>query len=185
MTKKDRRDKIDVLCRTVQNTLAEIKLEYEILASSPDTDEAYERGLNDAWDLAIKIELPVKNGGFTPRELCDIFGDESPDEIFSKLTASEALTKVHEYEERQKAEAESATIKLWDELALTTDENVKLIVTAVSEDGTVYGVLSKNFPAFDMKAGQLLYDVDLSEWHKTGRNFSETANLFRTIFGGG
>lgn len=62
-------------------------------------NESYNRGLNDAWELAKKIVLPDHLGGYTVDELKDIFGKNTFAPLMDTLTAQEALAKVKAYEE--------------------------------------------------------------------------------------
>lgn len=68
-----------------------------------NSDE-YERGLNDAWELARKICDEIINGGYTSTELRNIFGSASTSNVFH-YTYQEALAKVEEYEKKKTGEA--------------------------------------------------------------------------------
>ena len=57
--------------------------------------EAYQNGLEDAWDLVKKIFK------MTGTDVKEIFGDFLIHHIMSQYTASEALQKIREYEEKQ------------------------------------------------------------------------------------
>jgi hypothetical protein len=63
-------------------------------------DELYNKGLNDAWELAKKIALPSHMGGYTANELVEIFGKYIYKSVLYTFTPQEALAKVKEYEER-------------------------------------------------------------------------------------
>lgn len=62
-------------------------------------DEAYNKGLDDAWELAKKIVLPDHLGGYTVDELKDIFGKNTFASLMNTFTPQEALAKVKAYEE--------------------------------------------------------------------------------------
>lgn len=62
--------------------------------------KTYEDGLNEAWEAARKV---VCDEGYNYTELERIFGKKSPSRILETLTASEAIAKIEEYEEKQKA----------------------------------------------------------------------------------
>lgn len=85
---------------------------------------AYEQGLNDAWECARKISMPENEGGMSVKALQSIFGKAR--EIFN-CTASEAIAKIKEYEDKQKQDAE---IKVGYEVYNIDREN-KRIVTAI------------------------------------------------------
>ena len=63
------------------------------------TDDTYNKGLNDAWELVKKIVLSEGDGGYSCEELENIFGYWSPVSIFKAFTPQEALAKVKAYEE--------------------------------------------------------------------------------------
>jgi len=98
-------------------------------ADTPFTDteeaeeKAYNRGLNDAWECARKLVHP-RLGGYTEEQKQRIFGEYvSSDSILQNFSASEAITKIKEYEDKQKQDAE---IKVGDEV--TTKRGSKGIV---------------------------------------------------------
>ena len=105
-------------------------------AATPFTDteeaekKAYEQGLNDAWECARKISMPENEGGMSVKALQSIFGKAR--EIFN-CTASEAIAKIKEYEEKQKADDE---IKVGYEVYNLDREN-KRIVTAIDGDKAI------------------------------------------------
>lgn len=89
------------------------------------TDDDYNEGLNEAWELAKKIILPYHLGGYTADELEDIFGKGSFTPLMNTLTVQEALAKVKAYED------ECDEIKVGD--VVTTRGSVfESIVTNVS-----------------------------------------------------
>lgn len=65
------------------------------------TDEAYNKGLNDAWKLARKIILPSLMGGYTADEIKNIFDKNTYILVMSDFTPQEALAKVKPYEEKR------------------------------------------------------------------------------------
>lgn len=71
-----------------------------------DTEEAekraYEDGMNAAWEVARKLVHP-RLGGYTEEQKQRIFGEYvSSDSILQNYTASEAIAKIKEYEDKQK-----------------------------------------------------------------------------------
>jgi hypothetical protein len=91
------------------------------------TDESYNKGLNDAWELAKKIEISSYDGGYTGKELMEMFGTISFNKIFADLTPQEALTKVKQYEERNE-------IKKGDVVNDSVGETLVLRI----DDGRIY-----------------------------------------------
>lgn len=103
-------------------------------------NEAYQRGLNDAWEAARKIVT------WPDRSLVnsDTFDLDPGESIFTKYSASEAIAKLKAYEE-QKAKDE---IKVGDEVNWLGDcfivtrifqpHNMKEQCDGIDDDGCVY-----------------------------------------------
>lgn len=88
-------------------------------------DEDYNKGLNDAWELAKKIVLPRRDGGYSWQKFERIFDYRDYDSVLKAFTPQEALAKVKEYEERDE-------IKVRDVVKLK-GLSCKAIVTRVTE----------------------------------------------------
>lgn len=96
-----------------------------------DTEEAekraYEQGLKEAWECARKLMLSSDcDGGMERKDINEIFG-VSEYYALKDFTASEAIAKIREYEEKQKIDDE---IKVGYEVYNLDREN-KRIVTAI------------------------------------------------------
>lgn len=65
-------------------------------------EDAYNRGLNDAWNLAKKIKLGGNKDSLSALNLKTIFGTVSINSIFNTYTPQEALAKIEAYEKEQK-----------------------------------------------------------------------------------
>ena len=59
--------------------------------------KTYEDGLNEAWDLARKLTHP-SYGGYSEKELKNIFGTGSSDYILTSMTSEEVKEKIQHYE---------------------------------------------------------------------------------------
>lgn len=121
----------------------------------------YQKGLSDAWDAAKKIYLPVEYGGIPADALRQIFNNKSASGIFKKVSASEAIEKIRQYEQEKKEKEEQ--IQVGDEVIIRYK---KAVVTEITDsfvrimysDGSGYALFSKNMT-------------------KTGRNFPEIAEI--------
>ena len=85
-------------------------------------NEAYQRGLDDAWEAARKIVCDDELGWNT---LLHIFNRGNFDGIFGDFSPSEAIAKLKAYEENQKADDE---IKVGDEV-IDTQSGTRFCVT--------------------------------------------------------
>ena len=69
-----------------------------------DIEAAYQRWLDDAWKCMEKICAEVIDGGLDSNTLKQIFGTAIIVNIFKTNSASEAMAKLKEYEEKQTEE---------------------------------------------------------------------------------
>ena len=86
-------------------------------------DEGYNKGLNDAWELAKKLWHN------TPRKNDDIYGIEYYIDITNEYTPQEALAKLEAYEKEQVFNVGDVVIGI--------NDGVKGVVVKVKED-TIY-----------------------------------------------
>lgn len=132
-------------------------------------DEAYQRGLSDAWEAARKIAVSAERGGFSFAELSNIFGTRKTDVIFAENTAAKAIEKIRAYEERKKAEKEK--VKVGDEVIIA---GVTGIVTKVPEGD------EKRVCYMDA-SGTVYCNNAYADIHKTGRHFPQIAELLKQM----
>lgn len=62
--------------------------------------DGYDKGLNDAWELAKKLELNEVDGGFSNDKIAKTFGC-TVYSVFEIFTPQEAIAKLKAYEEAQ------------------------------------------------------------------------------------
>lgn len=137
-----------------------------------DTEEAekkaYNRGLNEAWDVARKLVHP-RLGGYTEEQKQHIFGEYvSSDSILQNFTASEAIAKIKAYEDKQKQDAE---IKVGDEV---THNGAKFIVLNIDSQTSVYCLDT---------IGRTPIFTNIHNLTKTGRHFDQIAEVLAELRG--
>lgn len=136
--------------------------------------DAYQEGLNDAWECFKKLVYPVKDGGFSTERLCEIFGTSLPSHIIRDFSPSEAIQKIKDYEERKKQK--DAEICVGDEVYTSLDENFKYIVTRIYRyDELVANLLSQN--------GTWGRVMKLSNLHKTGKHYDAIEEVLKELRG--
>ena len=90
---------------------------------------SYVKGLNDAWECARELMLSTEDSGIDNEKIEEIFG-YSYYYVLKDYSASEAIAKIKEYEEKQKKADE---IHVGDEVYNLDLENVR-VVTAIYND---------------------------------------------------
>lgn len=130
----------------------------------------YERGCQDAWELAKNIMTDVYSGGYTSGEIRLIFDTVLPTKVFANYTALEALEKVREYEEKKAKEKQK--LVRGDEV-IADGGGIKFKGIFCGENDRYYWVISP-----DEAVPQKLPKDDVYEWvlTKTGKHVD--------IFGG-
>lgn len=89
-------------------------------------DEAYQKGLDDAWECARKIVCFSEDGGISVDNLFDIFSTSIYSEIFRDFSVSEAMERIKAYEDEHKIRV-GDEVKAWYGNAIVTcvDEKAK------------------------------------------------------------
>ena len=123
---------------------------------SPKIDEAYQRGLNDAWDVARKIFS--MDGEVRETLLHNCFFKD----IIENISASEAVKKIRQYEKQEE-------IKVGNEV---DGEGGRGIITKISNDGDHFNIMWEN--------GSTGYYM-IEDFKKTGRHFPEIAEVLKKM----
>jgi hypothetical protein len=120
---------------------------------------SYQRGLDDAWDAARKI-VEMSDPPYW-----EVF-DEYKNELFGKITASEAIEKLKAYEEKQKADE----LNVGDELEHTVSgyTSKAIFLEKIEDDEDWYkclfwtgcGVTILSYPKSQFKRTGKHYDID-------------------------
>lgn len=112
-------------------------------------DKTYADGLNDAWELAKKIVLGIKDGGFDSNRVMDVFGF-TPYYVLREFTVAEAIAKIETYEKEKE-------IKVGD----VVSDNCSFGLVTRKEGGLLYVMMA------DGSCGE---DEEPESWHKTGKH---------------
>lgn len=126
--KADMQKKLD---DAYQKGLEEGKKAFDLLDAERDAE--YERGLNDAWDAARKINLEVYEGGLSVSDLEKIFAIGGNCAVMRTFTAKEAIDRI------QAHEAEKGEIHVGDEVRRISDGVKYVVVDPKNEFGRVCG----------------------------------------------
>ena len=131
----------------------------EVESHAEVTADAYQCGLNDAWETVRKIASDNAGQNYS------IFGQHFTVEILNTHSASECIEKIRQYEQRQEEQ-----IRVGDEVA--TDAGNRASVLYEDPDGTqVFVFKSDGTAAWWTK----------SALHRTGRNFPEIAEVLQKM----
>ena len=156
-----------IQCQTIvlkSDEIEELNSDYINEHFSDIQDTAYQRGLEDAWNVARKIAVETDDGGVSISALYEMFGTESMCMIMKNNTVYDVTDKLKAYEEKQKTDDE---IKVGDEVYCKGDDT--------SDSGVVTWVGKKSIYAMwqDGSAGEVQKD----EFIKTGRHFDISSIL--------
>ena len=143
-------DKANELHKNIRQMMGELKHEYDCLynylISKPDADEAYKKGLDEAWELAKRLIRQTSPDDLRRMGFGDSIRHENLDAIvLTNFTASEALAKLRDYEEKKNAEDEA--VKVGDEVTYTFTDNGGVefnsrFVVCIIENGLAGGINS-------------------------------------------
>ena len=122
-------------------------------------EEAYQRGLDDAWEAAKKLSWTEKYGGYG--ECLDKVFDRTDSFDFFDYLPSEAIAKLKAYEEKQKADDK---IEVGDEVT-DLQSGANFVVTHFWENN--HGEMAVNGFNNDCSA----FSATLDKVSKTGRHF--------------
>lgn len=135
---------LDELRRRGTFSIAEIK------------EDAYEQGLNDAWEIAKKLTYPTEEGGIGVDTRCGLFGDSSILRVMYRFSFGEIKGIIDKYEERKKIK-EGDIIEILEQKAvvLAIDGELASVYVVDNDDGKVQEVelhrLKKVGPSIDVK----------------------------------
>ena len=124
--------------------------------------EAYQRGLNDAWDTVRKIR------GMTWNEQKEVFGTDYFTDIIA-LPASECIEKIRQYEQEQKE------LKVGDEVERIINGEVDSKAVFLEDNEGYYRCLFWTGCCFTT----LSYQKE--QFRKTGRHFDEFATVLEKM----
>lgn len=141
-----------------------------------DDSTAYERGLNDAWECARKMLLSDEDGGIALSDILKIFGMTQYYAI-KRFSATEAIAKIKEYEEKQ---AKDAEIKVGDEV-IYHGRGARI----GAHDGAIGVVLGteKDWVEVKFKSTWNCVSVCKDTLTKTGRHFPQIEEVLEQMKG--
>ena len=123
-------------------------------------DEAYQAGLNDAWEAARRIVVDTDHGGLALGTLSGIFGTQSYSYIMRENTAQQAIDKIKAYEHK-----DSDRIEVGDEVDWDGD---KYVVTYLNYSFETSEITDYDLLAYD---GSVVDHVKKCTFTKTGKHY--------------
>ena len=123
-------------------------------------DEAYQVGLNDAWEAARRIVVDTDHGGLALGTLSEIFGTQSYSYIMRENNAQEAIAKIKAYDDKH-----SDRIEVGDEVEWDGD---KYVVTYLNYDIETSEITDYDLLAYD---GSVVDHVKKCAFTKTGKHY--------------
>lgn len=169
MTKEEHAAKIDEIIRKNRAIKAIISTQNDKLNKlsnmRDDAEEAYQRGLNDAWECAREIALDVEEGGISVKALRDVFNVNTCYSIFRMYSAQEAIAKIAEYEKQKNA------IKIGDEVKFNHDD-IKATVMDQSDKEGMWWLYTEN---------GCIEEWQDAYFRKTGRTFPQIEEVLKAM----
>ena len=162
---------VDVIAR---EDLEELNSDYINEHYGSLQDEAYQRGLDDAWEAAQRVVCRTEAGGMTLDTLQKVFGVISPVIIMQSNTAQEAIDKIKAYDDKH-----FDRIEVGDEVVFETEGAEPFVILhkyyddAGHPSGYRYFVYAQN--------GEVLIFNEGDGPKKTGRHFQETNKLLEAM----
>ena len=98
-------------------------------------DEAYQAGMDKAWEAAQKVACKTEAGGMTLDTLQKVFGVISPATIMQSNTAQQAIDKIKAYEDKR-----SDRIEVGDEVRTRDGAPSHTFLVTKVTDSHVYGI---------------------------------------------
>ena len=123
-------------------------------------DEAYQAGLNDAWEAARRIVVDTDHGGLALGTLSEIFGTQSYSYIMRENTAQEAIDKIKTYDNKR-----SDRIEVGDIVERYVDGKLDSKGIYLQEDGGYWRCL------FDTGAVFMTFAYPKGQFKKTGKHY--------------
>ena len=147
MEKEELKDENERL--KAENEKMSVKIDaYELCGDQHEVEynQAFNQGAETAWELARKITVVPKDGGYGGSKLIEIFNTALNNEIFN-LTYPEAAAKVAEWEKAKEEINVGDIVRIHegndDDLCILYVSTDKKYYNAVDEYGAVYNMLTK------------------------------------------
>ena len=127
-----------------------------------DVENAYNKGLNDCWNLTNQLFLSEAYGGLSLKTIYSIFGTDHSADILKTHTPEEALAKIEAYNKKQNE------IKVGD--IVTNDLHItKILVTEIN--GSYFNGIKVTPTDECGKIGGVYTLMPINQYHKTGTSF--------------
>lgn len=143
------------------------------IQTEKDRESSYQLGIevgrNEAWGAARKI-MSQNDASWDMKEMKEIFGSSYSTDIMHDLSASEAIEKIREYEQKKQVDED---FKVGD---VIIQNGVEAVVTWCNGEEW-NGFLIKGEDAGEV--GQTYSCISCKGWEKTGRTFHEIAEVLK------
>ena len=159
--------------------------------------EAYWHGLDDMWEAAKKVYLPIEDGGFSESELKAIFGTISVYQTFKECSTPVIVEHIIAYEEQKNKKCTACkyqndtdgsecyecvkgmvdryepteSIKVGDEVTYT-DMGINAVVLDIVDDNERIMVYNEN---------AIVEDWRIDSVRKTGHTFKQIAEVLKQL----
>lgn len=179
MTNEQIRNEINEATRDFRETTRKVNEALNHAAGRLDKaeKEAYDRGLNDCWEMAKKIVLSAGEGGLSMEELQEMFGDRGRwcfSTVLREYSPQQALAKIRAWEEKKaeeerKKQEEAEKIQIGDVVEVYRKLGDELYSKGIYM-GTKFGVI--HIFSYDNAIGADNFSVSVNSFYvkKTGEH---------------
>jgi hypothetical protein len=130
-----------------------------------DGEKSYQKGLEDAWEVAKKIVLGPEDGGMSENDLFSAFGRYVCQAILREWTITKVIEAMEEWEKKRK------DIHVGDEI-WDKDGECKAVVMDEGNDGDIIVVLTEN---------GCVEEWERCEVSKSGKHHNEVTELVEKL----
>ena len=129
------------------------------------SEEAYQKGIDDAWESARKIVLTQDEmkDAIPEQDFAKVLGHSCLRHAMRDMSAAEAIDRIRQYEQ------EKEEIKVGDEVQHRNHSGIKIIV--LEKGGDVITAIAVTNVPFCCKVGDMYINRDVKDWKRTGKHY--------------
>lgn len=133
-----------------------------------EKNSEYQKGFEDAWNLAGKIALPPIKNGLSFNDMRDCFGIEDHYQILSNLTGKDAMKKYKSWLEKKEQEKKEKDIQVGDLIRHKNSPYTMVVIAALLYD---HANNRTRYTCVDLETGQVWHFDNTADISKIGEHY--------------